>query len=165
MKSDIQKACTKKLILAIALSIGFVVGIPLIIVGAMKMKLLMVLGIVLIVLGFYGAPMAWVSFGNLVSEKSVYFAIVEDNLLSTNDIAGNLGTKPEDIKQKINHLLQNRYLTGYKLEEDGKITKLKNQKTETKEIKLKKCPNCGANLTETKDHKYNCKYCGTSFDK
>ena len=28
-----------------------------------------------------------------------------------------------------------------------------------------KCPNCGANLTETKDHKYHCKYCGVSFDK
>lgn len=165
MKNDLKKACRKRLLISIFLTICFVAGVPLIIIGANINKILMTLGIVMTVVGFYGCPMAWVNFGNLVSNKAIFYAIVDDNITSINDIANNLGIKPEDVIQKINYLIQNRYLTGYKLEENGKITKLEKPKQETKEIKSKKCPNCGANLTETKDHKYKCKYCGEIFDK
>lgn len=165
MAQDIKKSCTRKLIFSIILSVFFVIGIPLIIYGAMKAKLLMVLGIIMVVFGFYGAPMAWISFGNLVSLKSVLFAITEDHLSSVSEIAGNLGLNENDVKAKINTLLTKRFLTGYKLEENGKVTPLQKPKEENKELKLKKCPNCGANLTETKDHKYKCKYCGVTFDK
>lgn len=165
MAQDIKKSCTRKLIFSIVLSVCFVIGIPLIIYGAMKAKLLMVIGIIMVALGFYGAPMAWISFGNIVSLKSVLFAITEDHLSSVSEIAGNLGLNEKDVKSKINTLLSQRFLTGYKLEEDGKITSLQKPKEENKELKLKKCPNCGANLIETKDHKYKCKYCDVTFDK
>lgn len=58
MAQDIKKSCTRKLIFSIVLSVCFVIGIPLIIYGAMKAKLLMVIGIIMVALGFYGAPMA-----------------------------------------------------------------------------------------------------------
>ena len=165
MKSNLQKSCTKLLIFSILLSICFIAGVPTIIIGAKNNKIIMTLGIIMTVVGFYGSPMAWVNYGHLVSSKSILYAIVDDNLTSASDIANNLGLNTEEIISKINYLIQKRYLTGYKLEENGKITKLEKQKQETKEIKSKKCPNCGANLTETKDHKYQCKYCGEIFDK
>lgn len=167
MKNNIQKSCTKKLIFAIFLTICLVAGIPLIVVGASKAKLLMVLGIVMTVAGFYGSPLVWISFAKLCTEKAVYFAIVEDNILSAKEIANNLGRNEKEIIELINHLISNRFLTGYKLDETGKLTKTKKPKDEQtqKEIKSKKCPNCGANLTKTKDNKYFCKYCGVEFDK
>ena len=88
--------------------------------------------------------------------------------ISITAISQNLGISENDAKAKVNHLMSNRYLTGYKLQEDGTlvaIEKPKEKKQEENLLKLKKCPNCGANLTETADHKCKCKYCGVTFDK
>lgn len=169
MKKNIKKDCTLKLLLSILLTVCFVAGIPLIISGAKSSTILLVLGIVMTVLGFYGSPMAWINYGKICSEKSIYFAITEDNLLSAKEIASNLGRQEKEIIELINHLISSRFLTGYKLDENGKLTKLAKQKEEQeshqKELKSRKCPNCGATLTKTKDNKYICKYCGVEFDK
>ena len=168
MQNDIKKSCRFKLVLSLVLSVFLVGGIVSIIFGATSSTALLVIGIIMTVLGFYGSPISWVSYGNLVVEKAVLYAITEDHIESITAISQNLGISENDAKAKVNHLMSNRYLTGYKLQEDGTlvaIEKPKEKKQEENLLKLKKCPNCGANLTETADHKYKCKYCGVTFDK
>ncbi len=167
MKNDIKKSCKFKLILSLILSVFLVGGIVSIIFGAISSTALLVIGIIMTVLGFYGSPIAWVSYGNLVVEKAVLFAITEDHIESVTAISHNLGITEKDARTKINHLMSNRYLTGYKLQADGTLVAIEKPKEKKQEnlLKLKKCPNCGANLTETADHKYKCNYCGVTFDK
>lgn len=166
MKNDIKKRCTFLLILSIILSVFFVVGIVSIIYGATNSTALLILGIIMTVLGFYGSPISWVNFGTMVVEKALFFAITEDNITEISTLSSNLGINDKDVRAKINHLMSHRYLTGYKLDENGNLLKLEKKQEEThKMLKLKKCPNCGANLTETKDHKYKCTYCGVTFEK
>lgn len=61
----IGKALRKQLVWGIVVSCMFVAGIPMIIFGATGgMWILMAAGIACTVIGFYGAPMVWVSYGN-----------------------------------------------------------------------------------------------------
>ena len=148
MQNDIKKSCRFKLILSLVLSVFLVGGIVSIIFGATSSTALLVIGIIMTVLGFYGSPISWVSYGNLVVEKAVLYAITEDHIESITAISQNLGISENDAKAKVNHLMSNRYLTGYKLQENGTLVAIEK-----------------ANLTETADHKYKCKYCGVTFDK
>ena len=69
---DIKKDCKKLLIISILFSIGFVVGIPAIIFGAIyggAMIALMVVGIIMVVCGFYGAPILWIAYGEKVKQS------------------------------------------------------------------------------------------------
>ena len=57
---NLKKIKNKGLAVAAALSVGLVAGIPMIVLGASNgITAVMVIGIVLVVLGFYGAPVAW----------------------------------------------------------------------------------------------------------
>ena len=51
-----------KMIMGIILPILLVAGIIFIIMFAKKNTILLVVGIVFVILGFYGAPMVWVSY-------------------------------------------------------------------------------------------------------
>lgn len=65
-KDSLKKTLTAKLIVSIILTIGFPVGIALAVVGGTRMeegalfKVLLGIGIVGVVLGFYGAPISWI---------------------------------------------------------------------------------------------------------
>lgn len=109
----LKQSHTKTLIFALLLSIGFVLGILGIIFGAVNgMTWLLVIGIIATVMGFYGAPLVWIRYG----EQSSYLAVLEcieiDNIFVLDDIANNLGKKPREILGRVNYLISKRYLTA-----------------------------------------------------
>ena len=158
---DIKKDCKKLLIISILFSIGFVVGIPAIIFGAIyggAMIALMVVGIIMVVCGFYGAPILWIAYGEKVKQSSIYDMITVDGITDVKTISNSIGNANEEqVKRIIKILIEKRYLTGYKFEKDE-------VSTTNKKIKNHKCPNCGANLTEEYG-KWVCTYCNSTLDK
>lgn len=158
---DVKKDCKKLLIISILFSIGFVVGIPAIIFGAIyggAMIALMVVGIIMVVCGFYGAPILWIAYGEKVKQSSIYDMITVDGITDVKTISNSIGNANEEqVKRIINILIEKRYLTGYKFEKDEVLTT-------NKKIKNHKCPNCGANLTEEYG-KWICTYCNSTLDK
>lgn len=54
---------TRKLIVALIATLMLPAGILLIVSGAKKNTLMLVAGIVMTVIGFYGSPMCWIRFG------------------------------------------------------------------------------------------------------
>ena len=89
----IEKALKKQLILAIVFSCMLVAGVPMIVFGAINMgglTILMVAGIVFVVLGFYGTPLVWISYGNKVSLKRVVYAVDREHLLTVQEISAQL---------------------------------------------------------------------------
>ena len=67
---DLKKSITKKMILAYVLTFAFIAGIPSIIFGATKgWTLLLIVGIICVVAGFYGMPIAWIAFAD---KKKLY---------------------------------------------------------------------------------------------
>lgn len=119
---DIKKDCKKLLIISILFSIGFVVGIPAIIFGAIyggAMIALMVVGIIMVVCGFYGAPILWIAYGEKVKQSSIYDMITVDGITDVKTISNSIGSANEEqVKQIIKILIEKRYLTGYKFEKD-----------------------------------------------
>ena len=83
---SIKSAVNKALIFGIVSAILFVVGIPLIVMGASnQVWAVLVFGIVFVVFGFYGSPMIWINYANLRSMKRVVDAVNEEHLLSNED--------------------------------------------------------------------------------
>ncbi len=145
----------KTLIFCILLFCFFVFGILGIIFGATKgITFLLVVGIVGVVLGFYGTPIAFVKYVEQKTNIAVLDCIINDNLLNINSIASSIGQKPKAVLSTINFLITNRYLKGYLIE--GEVLKpIQNQET----VITHKCPYCGATLALDKEISA-CEYCG-----
>lgn len=153
MKS-LNKSIGILMLFAILLTIGFPCGIVGIVMGATKgMTWLLVIGIVFVVLGFYGAPIAWIKYGERKSLKSVLYSVCDEKIFAVNDLATQLNTNKKDIVGKINTLIEKRYLTGYifKNQEVLEPNYKKNAQGQNK------CPNCGAIM---KGDGEECPYCG-----
>ena len=100
---------------ALASSIMFVGGIPLIPIFASSNTLLMVLGIVCTVFGFYATPLFWVFYGTQGIKKRVYRAITEEYLLTNREIALQLQVSERDVYQTINYLINKMILLSSKV--------------------------------------------------
>lgn len=149
------------LFFAIFLSIGFVAGIPAIIFGASKgISLLLVLGIILVVFGFYGSPMLWVQFGALNQAKRIVYAVEDEKLYSVQEIAKQLQLSTGEVKNQLITAINKHYIEGYLF--DGEKLTANEKRAAIK--KLSRCENCGAPLKKTRDGKY-CPYCHSIFEK
>lgn len=161
-KNDIKKDTKRLLIISIIASIGFVVGIPAIIFGAIyggAYIILMVVGIILTVIGFYGSPILWVNYAEKVRQCSIYEMITVDGITDINTIASSTGIiNAKRVEETINILIQKRYLTGYKI-----VNSELSEAVPTNKV-VNKCPNCGANMTK-ENGKWVCKYCNSELDK
>ncbi len=161
---SIKSAVNKALIFGIVSAILFVVGIPLIVMGASnQVWAVLVFGIVFVVFGFYGSPMIWINYANLRSMKRVVDAVNEEHLLSNEEIATQLQMNERVVKSHITKAINKKYLTGYLY--DGTTLSL-NEKTAPKKkaVIANKCANCGGSLTETETG-WICDYCGSKFNK
>ncbi len=159
MKS-LKSSHTKTLFWALFLSVGFVFGILGIIFGATKgITLLLVAGIVMTVLGFYGAPLVWIKYGEQGSYLAVLDCIVNDNLLSINSIASSIGKQPKAVLGIVNQLIAKRYLKGYFVE-NGELKPIQNEQEDV--VITHKCPYCGATLSLDKEIS-SCEYCGAKL--
>lgn len=160
---DINKDIKKSLIWSIVISVLFVAGIPLIIVGATKsIWLVLGLGIVCTVIGFYGSPLMWISYGNKRALKHVVDAVMEDNLTTVEEIAKQLQIRDRQVRDYVIIGIKKKYITGYIF--DGTILTANQKEAPKKKITTNKCPNCGGAL-QTTENGYTCIYCGSHFDK
>lgn len=159
-KLKIDKDFKKILIFSILASISLPIGVPLIIIGASKTWILLTLGIIMAVFGFYGAPILWVYYGNLRTTKQVVNSILEENLTNTKEIASHLQMTEKKVKEIINNSIKKGYLTN--LIFDGENLTVNNKMKLKYNDRKNKCPNCGGLLEQTSDGTV-CPYCGSKF--
>ena len=79
------------------------------------------IGIALMVTGFYGCPIAWVSYGNKRSLLRLVQAVEEENIYEVRELAGQLGLSEKEVRNRIDVCFNKRYLVGYKREADGLV--------------------------------------------
>lgn len=141
------------LIFAIVLSIMFVAGIPMIVLGAVnEIALVMILGIIFTVFGFYGSPFAWLRWFQLKSYYNIYHAITYDGITKVIDLISIFGMSMKQINTAITWLTSNRFLSGFFF--DG--NELKRIEPAVSQSKTRKCPNCGAGVIGDV-----CEHCGS----
>lgn len=160
--SKINHDIRKMLIISIVASIAFVVGIPMIVLGAMNSTVLMIFGIVFVVFGFYGTPMLWMSYAGLRSLKRVVDAVMEENLTTNAEIAMQLQTSERNIKAQITKAINKKYITGFIY--NGEVLTPNEKQQPKKKIIENRCKNCGGTLEEL-DTEWRCPYCGSRFSK
>jgi len=163
---DLKRKLNSQMIVAIVLSVLFVAGIPMTVLGAVNgLMWLMIFGIIFVVFGFYGAPLVWVSFGVNKWKQALYLTIIEDNILEVSALSLTLNKNPRDVQNAITWLINKRYLKGFYF--DGE--KLSSSKVyKDTEIEILTCPNCGANveiLLENASSRIVCEHCGTKFSQ
>ena len=160
--SKINHDIRKMLIISIVASIAFVVGIPMIVLGATNSTVLMIFGIVFVVFGFYGTPMLWMSYAGLRSLKRVVDAVMEENLTTNAEIAMQLQTSERNIKAQITKAINKKYITGFIY--NGEVLTPNEKQQPKKKIIENRCKNCGGTLEEL-DTEWRCPYCGSRFSK
>ena len=162
MKKDAnyQKSLRAAFIGGMVLSVAFVAGIPMIVLGATNgIVPVMVLGIIMTVAGFYGTPLLWTRYGTLRSYGGLLALITEEGVESVDVMARTLGVPRETALKQLNYLMNKRFLTGYLFDGEDTLTLASAAR---KANKSGKCPNCGAQLIVT-DEGSHCPYCGTRF--
>lgn len=166
--SNLKKALTRQLIVAILLTIGLPAGIVLIIVGATNTdsgalyRAILGVGIAFAVLGFYGAPIAWVKYGPQKRYSRIIDAIKREGFRDVNDIARHLSMQPADVKSAVQVCIEKQYLTDYTIE-DTKIVPLNNRPDDLGMYTVE-CPYCGG-ITQTSNNlQVKCEFCGRMID-
>lgn len=143
-------------ILSLLFTIFLPTGIVLIIMGASKSTLILVAGIIMVVLGFYGAPILWIKYGEMKSNKRVLQAIEIDKIFTVKEIAEQLNQPEADVRGKINNLIVNRFLIGYLFKNENQL--VLNEKKALNRTK-NSCPCCGGKMV-IEDNMEKCEYCG-----
>lgn len=110
-KIDIKTRRT--LLWAIFLSVGFPLGIAMTVIGFTKgqsFRAMGIVGIILIVMGFYGAPMVWIHFGQLKYFSRLKAQIVGDGIKSVKMLAEVHNRNPEVVANDVKTMVQKGYL-------------------------------------------------------
>lgn len=166
-----MKSYKRDLYFNLALSIILTVFLPLgivgIIMGATKgSTAVLVVGIVMTVLGFYGAPISWAGYGGKCKKAQILHLILNENIYSVNDLTEQLAHESYDKKAItgiLNSFIAKGYLKGFILK-NGELVANNNQKRVSTKNKTFKCDYCGARMKETQDV-YVCEYCGNKIKK
>ena len=67
----------------------------------------------MVIFGFYGAPMLFISYGSSKVALRVYDSIVPEGLSNNQEIASQLSMPENDVKNNIQMLINRQYLVGY----------------------------------------------------
>ncbi len=158
-----KKLCRKirsRFILAFLLSVFFPAGILSIVFGATNgIKFLLVAGIIMTVLGFYGTPLAWVNFAKYKSLKLTLFLIEKENIYSVDELSNQQSKNKKYIVENISKLIEIGCLTGYLFVDKERLVLNENRKQGLKVPIKEKCPNCGG-LMDSDGTISTCSYCG-----
>lgn len=161
-KNKAKKYKNKVLLSALLFTIMFIVGIPLIIIGAMKSMALLIVGIFFVVMGFYGMPLLWVKFGTASKLESIACAIFDDGLTNISEIASQAHSNDKETVVLIKTAIEKRIIEGFTFDNEKKALKpLKSKDTE--ETVVIKCSCCGATYRGNAENPC-CPYCGTPSD-
>ncbi len=156
----VQKALRKALIISLILTLAFPVGGILLGVGlAVHIPAIWAIGIALLGIAFYGCPCAWaISYAPTKSNARLVSAIIEEHLLSVNELAVQFSLSEKEIRDRLDICFRKRWLPGYKRE--GDMIVLNENRAPEKRTYAAECPFCGAKFTYTADDKH-CPYCGS----
>lgn len=157
----IDKSINTTFAFALALSIGFPVGILCIIFGAVKgIIALLVIGIVLVVFGFYAMPLLWVRFADKRKDKAFMLMIERDYIYTVQGLSVQTGESEQNVRARIKRLINTHYLVGYLFQDD--ILQLNtNKKQDERSRRTSKCNQCGA-MMYFDGLMFRCDYCGNT---
>lgn len=167
----LNKKIINLLIFSILFSIFFPLGIFLIIFGATKgSSASLVIGIVMCVLGFYGAPILWINFLENKKKKYLCDQIKLDNIQEIEKLANINNKKFQETLNEVKDLISKRYLQGYEIYNDKFIIPKQNKILSEDEIlkkngdiHVKVCSSCGAKVDIIGNQSSKCPYCGATI--
>ena len=155
------------LIAALISSVLFVVGIPMIILGASGAfsatgvnRLFLIAGIVFTAGCFYGMPILWITYGNARELKRVVFAVEVQRLYTVERLSAHLNLTPEITRAKLDACFEKGYFPGF-IREGDTLSPLSDTKPEN-ELHSVECPSCSARFTFS-GGSGKCPYCGTVY--
>ncbi len=144
---------------AFGLSVGLPAGVLGVIFGAIQMNIpLLVIGIVLVVAGFYGMPILWVQYGERRRDRNLVRMVKEEGIYTLAGLAAQTGLAENVVLERVKKLLSGGELSGYLLVEDGLA--LNENRPQARPRGTKKCENCGASM-RFDGEKFVCEYCKT----
>ncbi len=154
--------------MSITLTVLLPLGIALTIIGATKTEegalftAIMAIGIVFVVLGFYGSPIAWVRYGAQKKYTRIIDAIVREGFRDTAEIANHLSMPKKEVVEGVRACIDKQYLCGYTIGGD-KILPINNRPDDIGMYTVQ-CPYCGG-ITQTSNNlQVKCAYCGRMLD-
>ena len=171
MSKELNKKLILDLVFGIIFSIGFPAGILLIIfnskVAGVGGIIMLVCGILLVVVGFYGTPMIWINYGELRHTKKICQQITLDNTQEIKYLAEINNMQTDSMLKKVQELITKRYLIGYEIIDNSYVVP-KGNKTISKDEALElsgqlrtvNCKGCGAEVEVLANKKTFCPYCG-----
>lgn len=168
----VLKAEKVSFIVATVLSVLLVAGIPCIVIGAKGLHgphhaaggfaALLAFGIIFVVLGFYGSPLAWVKYGTARQERTLVGAVVNEHLHTVADLAQRLNVNGMQASNLLNGCIRKGYLTGFIREGDSLVL---NENTALAPTTYNvECSHCGASVTVQKGDSLRCPYCGSALN-
>ena len=157
--SGIKQVERKHLIRALTVSILFVVGIPMIIIGAINHKgfwwIVMSLGILFVASGFVSIPIFWVEYAEKRRLGRMAVVISQSESMSIDVLSDTLGRTQEKTRRDLRVLLQKGWLPGYAfVDQEDRV-----KKTDLLELHHTQCTFCGA-MYDYKGTEAKCPYCG-----
>ena len=164
--ATIREATDKNFKRAMTWSILMVLGIPMIVFGAIFMvsrspvwAVMFAIGILFVVAGFYGVPISWIRYAD--KRRLLRLAITVSGTSDTtiDILSDTIGRTQEETRADIRTLLRNGWLPGYTfVDQEDRV-----KKTAILDIHHAVCEYCGASF-EFKGTDSKCPYCGRWFN-
>ncbi len=144
--------------LSLGSSIGFPLGVLGIVFGAVNGIIpLLVIGIVLAVIGFYGMPLLWIKYADRRHDRTILLMIENEYLYTVSGLARQTGFSENDVRTRIKKMILSRVLVGY-LFEDDTLRLNTNSPQMGNAGRTRPCECCGA-IMRFEDHSFICDYC------
>lgn len=169
---NIKKTKNNLFFISLIMSILFIPGILMIIFGFINHIIYIgVIGIIIVVIDFYGLPILWMRFGEYNYYYRLFYQITIEKINYVTLLAQTNQRKKDKLLADINFLIGKGYLTNYILKDNERLIDISQVDDKSEyiasfmdDIKIIKCPNCGA-MCKISDHINRCNYCGTLSDK
>ena len=160
LNSQIQKL----LITGIVVSVLFAAGLPLLLLGATGAfsssgvnTLFLVLGIVLLVGGFYATPILWVAYGGKRELRGFVSAIEDKGLSTVEQLTSHTRLDADTVRAKIDLCFAKGYLPDFVREGDTLV-----RRNPEGELHSVVCPSCAARF-DFRGESGKCPWCGTVY--
>jgi hypothetical protein len=137
------------------------ISTPLAIFGR-NITALLIIGVILLIPGVYGAIIMWLHYARLNICKSILPIVNEKSVRDIQKISTTINKPLVFTRICIRYLISRRYIIGYKLTEYDMLEKISKK---DKKLSKNRCPNCGAKLNLKNPEINSCKYCKFEFDK
>ena len=150
--------------IALTWSILLVLGIPMIVFGAVNLSkgwywvLLMVLGIIFTATGVFAVPIMWVQFASKKHLSRVAIVVSGTESVTIDILSDTMGQSQEKTREDVRKLLKKGWLPGYAfVDQEDRV-----RRTSALDIHHAVCEYCGASF-EFKGTDSKCPYCGRWF--